>query len=77
VAFDVVVLDPPRAGAPGILPRLVRNRPRRIIYVTCHAGNAARDVREITKHGYRLVEVIGFDLFPRTHHLEAMLILDR
>ncbi len=77
VAFDVVVLDPPRAGAPGVLPRLARNRPRRIVYVTCHAGNAARDVREIAKLGYRLVDVVGFDLFPRTHHLEAMLVLDR
>jgi 23S rRNA (uracil1939-C5)-methyltransferase len=76
-AFDVVLLDPPRAGAPGILPRVVRNRPRAIVYVSCHAPSAARDLRKIRGRGYELVATRCFDLFPDTHHLETVLVLER
>lgn len=75
VAFDGVVLDPPRAGAPGVLARVARNRPRRIVYVSCFAPNAARDIQELD--GYDLVSLTAFDLFPDTHHVEAVAVLDR
>ena len=75
--FDVVVLDPPRAGAPGVVPRLLRNRPRRIVYVACHPPSAARDLRPALKAGYRLVRAQALDLFPDTHHVETVAILDR
>jgi 23S rRNA (uracil1939-C5)-methyltransferase len=76
-AFDVVVLDPPRAGAPGVVPRLLHNRPRRIVYVACHAPSATRDLKAAFDAGYTLTAVEGFDLFPDTHHVEALLVLDR
>lgn len=75
--FDAVVLDPPRAGAPGILAKLLRNRPRRLIYVACYAPSAARDLRPAFEAGYTLSEVAGFDLFPDTHHVETVVVLDR
>lgn len=74
-AFDAVVLDPPRAGAKGVLRKLSRNRPRFIIYVSCHAPAAARDLGEL--RGYRLVDVTCFDLFPDTRHIEAVAVLER
>lgn len=75
-AYDAAILDPPRAGAGEVLARVLRNRPRRVVYVSCFAPAAARDLRQHAK-GYRLTEVRGFDLFPDTHHVEAVLTLDR
>lgn len=74
--YDVAVLDPPRAGAGAVLGRVLRNRPRRAIYVSCHPRTAARDLRQHAG-GYRLTGLVGVDLFPDTHHLEAVLVLDR
>ena len=74
-AFEAVLLDPPRAGAKGILPRLARQRPRRIVYVSCHPPSLARDLGELS--GYRLASVRCFDLFPQTHHIETVVALDR
>lgn len=73
--FDVVVLDPPRAGAPGVLRRIARQRPRRIVVVSCHAASAARDLRELD--GYDVVDARCFDMFPDTHHIETVVVLDR
>lgn len=75
--FDAVVLDPPRAGAPGVIERLIQNRPRRIVYIACHAPSAARDLRAALRAGYTVQGVTGFDLFPDTHHVETVVVLDR
>jgi 23S rRNA (uracil1939-C5)-methyltransferase len=75
--FDAVILDPPRAGAPGIVPKLLRNRPRRIVYVACHAPSAARDLKPALDAGYTITAVEGYDLFPDTHHVETVVVLDR
>jgi 23S rRNA (uracil1939-C5)-methyltransferase len=75
--FDLVVLDPPRSGAKGVLPRLLRNRPRTAVYVSCDIRSAARDLRGIAEQGYRLADVRCFDLFPDTHHIETVLVLER
>lgn len=74
--FDVAVVDPPRAGAGAVLGRVLRNRPRRLIYVACHLPAAARDLRAHAKD-YRLSSVTCFDLFPETHHIETVMVLDR
>jgi 23S rRNA (uracil1939-C5)-methyltransferase len=74
-AFDAVILDPPRAGARGVLKRLVRNRPKVIVYVACHAPAAARDLKEAP--GYTIRSVRCFDLFPDTHHIESVVTLVR
>ena len=75
--FDVVVLDPPRAGAPGLLPKLLLSRPRRIVYVACYPPSAARDLKPALDAGYTLSGVQAFDQFPDTHHVEAVFVLDR
>lgn len=75
--FDVAVLDPPRSGARGVLTRLARLRPRGIVYVSCDIRSARRDLREASDAGYRLVEATCFDLFPQTHHIETVLVLER
>lgn len=75
---DAVVLDPPRAGAgPEVLDRLADLGTPRIIYVACDPAALARDVRTALDHGYRLEALQGFDLFPHTHHVEALATLVR
>lgn len=75
---DVVVLDPPRAGAGGaVMSELTRLAPRRIVYVACDPASLARDLASATRDGYRVSSLRGFDLFPHTHHLETVAVLDR
>ena len=76
-AFDIVVLDPPRAGAQRVISKLLRNRPRAIIYVSCNIRSAARDLKEAQKVGYTIQSVRCFDLFPQTRHLETVIVLSR
>lgn len=77
VAFDAVILDPPRAGAPGVVESLLANRPKRIVYVACNPVTGARDVRPALAAGYDLAALRCFDLFPDTHHVETVAVLQR
>lgn len=74
--FDAAILDPPRAGAGAVLQRVLQLRPRRVILVACHPIAARADLQ---RHlgDYQLTEVFGVDLFPQTHHVEAVFVLDR
>jgi tRNA/tmRNA/rRNA uracil-C5-methylase (TrmA/RlmC/RlmD family) len=75
---DVVVLDPPRAGAgPAVLNGLADLEVPRIVYVACDPAALARDARVAVDRGYRLEALHGFDLFPHTHHVEAVATLRR
>lgn len=77
-AADVVVLDPPRTGAGrAVVDAIAARDPRRIVYVACDPAALARDVGYLAAHGYTLSGVRGFDLFPHTHHVEAVAVLDR
>jgi 23S rRNA (uracil1939-C5)-methyltransferase len=72
-AYDLVLLDPPRAGAREILPVAVSSRPRRIVYVSCHPGSFARDAGILSAElGYRLVAAGIMDMFPHTSHVESI-----
>ncbi|MEZ4237581.1 MAG: RsmD family RNA methyltransferase [Myxococcota bacterium] len=77
IPFDAVVLDPPRVGAPGVLPRLLRHRPRVVVYVACDPRSAARDLAPALAEGYRLAGLHALDMFPDTHHVEAVAVLER
>ena len=75
--FDVVILDPPREGAPGLLPRLLVTRPSAVIYVSCNPQALARDLRGSSDLGYTLDRVEIFDMFPQTPHVETLVRLRR
>lgn len=73
---DVLVLDPPRAGAGGkVMRKIGRSGARRVVYVSCNPTTLAPDLRELIAFGYRLLEVQPFDMFPQTHHVEAVAVL--
>lgn len=77
-APDVVVLDPPRAGAGQVVSRLLAGtQARAIVYVACDPAALARDVAAFTTAGYRLVGIRGFDAFPMTAHVECVALLAR
>jgi len=72
-----VLLDPPRAGAPGASRRLAQSKVRRVVYVACDASTLARDVATLTGGGFRLVDVEMFEMFPHTSHVEILAVLER
>jgi len=73
---DLVVLDPPRTGAGrAVVERLAALGPRTIVYVACDPASLARDVGVFAALGYRLSGLRAFDLFPMTHHVEAVAVL--
>lgn len=70
---DVVVLDPPRAGAGReVVAQLARLDPATIVYVACDPAAMARDAAALTGAGYRLLTARPLDLFPMTHHVEVV-----
>jgi len=75
--FDLVVLDPPREGAKRVVvEQVVDRRPRAVAYVACDPAALARDVAIFAEHGYELTAIRAFDLFPMTHHVECVALLE-
>ncbi len=75
---DVIVLDPPRKGCDeATLSAVVQMAPRRVVYVSCNPTTAARDSKWLEEQGYRVEKVQPVDLFPRTKHVEAVLLLTK
>ena len=75
---DLVVLDPPRAGAGKMVTRsLVELGARRVRYVSCDPATLARDIAPLIAAGYHVEEAHLFDLFPETFHVESVLLLAR
>jgi tRNA/tmRNA/rRNA uracil-C5-methylase (TrmA/RlmC/RlmD family) len=73
-----VLVDPPRTGLSSLaVEGLVAWAPARLVYVSCDPATLARDLRRLLDAGYRLDAVRGFDLFPRTGHVEAVVTLNR
>lgn len=74
-AFDLVLLDPPRAGAQPLLEPLLSLRPPHVAYCSCDPVTLARDLRTLCEAGYSIEEIRGFDMFPGTHHVETVVWL--
>ncbi len=73
-----VVLDPPRSGAgKAVVDELAALKPDQLVYVACDPVALSRDLALLEGHGYELVGLRAFDLFPNTHHVEAVATLVR
>ena len=74
----VVVVDPPRSGmAPKALARTAQLGAERIVYVSCNPTTLAANGAQLAELGYRLVRVAPVDMFPQTHHIEAVALFER
>jgi 23S rRNA (uracil1939-C5)-methyltransferase len=75
--YDVVLLDPPRAGAAALLTRMAHWRPRRVVYISCHPGSLARDAETLVHaQGFRLTCAGVMDMFPQTTHVESIAVFE-
>jgi tRNA/tmRNA/rRNA uracil-C5-methylase (TrmA/RlmC/RlmD family) len=73
-----VVLDPPRSGAGrDVVERIVELAPARVVYVACDPVALARDLKTFRDAGYEASGIAGVDLFPNSHHVEAVASLTR
>lgn len=76
--YDLVLLDPPRAGAAGLLPRMAHWQPRRVVYISCHPGSLARDAGTlVAEQGFTLTAAGVMDMFPHTTHVESIAVFER
>jgi 23S rRNA (uracil1939-C5)-methyltransferase len=74
---DLVLLDPPRAGARPALGLLLELAAPRLVYVSCDPNTLARDLAALCAGGYALASVAGWDMFPQTWHVECVAHLRR
>ena len=75
---DVIILDPPRAGAGRkATSAIIESSARTLVYVSCDPATLARDLAVLTGGGFEIESLTGFDLFPLTSHLESVTVLRR
>jgi 23S rRNA (uracil1939-C5)-methyltransferase len=75
--YDLVLLDPPRAGAAELLGGMAQWRPRRVVYISCHPGSLARDAGIlVAEHGFTLTDAGVMDMFPHTTHVESIAVFE-
>jgi 23S rRNA (uracil1939-C5)-methyltransferase len=74
---DVIILDPPRAGVhQDVIDNLLLAQPKRIVYVSCNPATQARDINLLGEN-YKVTRVQPVDMFPHTHHVENVVLLER
>ena len=75
---DLIVLDPPREGLhPKVIDKIIRFNANRIIYVSCKPSSLVKDLQIFKNNGYNILKVQCVDMFPRTFHVETVVLLSR
>ena len=78
IKADVILVDPPRKGlTESFITSSVSMDPQRIVYISCNPATMARDIKLYQELGYELKKVQPVDLFPQTHHVECVVLLQR
>ena len=76
--FDVIILDPPRAGStPTFLKATAQLAQKKIVYVSCNVVTQARDLKVLLDSGFAVERVTPVDMFPHTKHVESVVVLSR
>lgn len=74
---DVIITDPPRDGMhKKVVENILFMNPKRVVYVSCNSATQARDL-DLMKEQYKIVKVQPVDMFPQTHHVENIVVLER
>lgn len=75
--YDILLLDPPRQGAPEILEHLKHQKARALVYVACDPASLVRDAATLIQQGYQMSRFCVADMFPQTHHIESLALFER
>lgn len=75
--IDLVLLDPPRNGAAGVMPWIAKSKAKQVIYISCHPSTMVRDIKLLTDAGYKMTAAGVMDMFPHTAHVEALALLEK
>ena len=75
--FDVAILDPPRKGCVNVIPQILMTSPKAIVYISCNPKALAKDIKPIITAGYKIEQLILFDMFPQTDHVEVFCVLTK
>ncbi|MEA3468692.1 MAG: class I SAM-dependent RNA methyltransferase [Thermodesulfobacteriota bacterium] len=75
--FDCVVIDPPRQGVPGLAGELASLCSKRMVYVSCDPATLCRDLADLLGQGFFLKKLQLIDMFPQTHHIETIALLEK
>ena len=74
---DVIITDPPRAGMhDDVTKKILEIAPRKIVYVSCNPATQTRDL-QLLDVKYKVTKVQPVDMFPQTHHVENVVLLER
>ena len=77
-SYDKILIDPPRSGAEGLMPYLGKSTASTLVYVSCNPATLARDLGHcVSDWGWSLEACGVMDMFPHTHHVEAIAVLKR
>lgn len=78
IAPSVIIVDPPRKGLDSeTLEAIINLSPQKLIYVSCDPATLARDLKTLSENGYTLLNCQPFDMFPRTPHVETVVLMSR
>ena len=75
--YDLIIIDPPRAGIKGLVPYVIKLNPELVIYVSCDPLTLLRDLKVFIQGGYFIDDIKLIDMFPRTYHMETVVCLKR
>lgn len=74
---DVIITDPPRDGMhKDVVQQILNVSPEKVVYVSCNSATQARDLA-LMKEIYNVVKVQPVDMFPQTHHVENVVLLEK
>lgn len=74
---DAIVVDPPRKGMyENTVEAIAEMSPARLVYVSCDPATLARDIKRLSAYGYTVTDGVAVDMFPRTHHVETVVLME-
>ncbi|MGY3777359.1 23S rRNA (uracil(1939)-C(5))-methyltransferase RlmD [Isobaculum melis] len=78
IKADVLVVDPPRKGLEKeLVEAIIDIAPKKVVYVSCNPATLARDLALLAEGGYDVKEIQPVDMFPQTHHVESVTLLEK
>lgn len=78
LTVDTVVVDPPRKGlTKEFIQAVLEIQPERMVYVSCNPNTLARDLKFFLEDGYELKQAQPVDMFPQTHHIESVVLIEK